>query len=324
MKQIRHEGCFQTKKRTCVLLALILVMPCLFGLSANKTNTSVSIDERGRLADELHMKGLMLYDETKYKEAIDEWLREIEIAPERVKPYNNIGLTYRKLGDLDSSIKFHEKAIKVDPKFGHSYYSLGLVYYDLKDYKRAKELFLKAIEFGYYDADVYYSLGQAYKQLTDYEQAIKAFKKVIKLYYNFPGAHYQLGDTYRLVGNFDMAKMELKREISINTSWELQCEIALLEIDTETDPTNYEAFFVLGMLYKEASGKEFTEKAIDAFRRVIELNPSCADAHFQLGQLYEIKGDLYMAEQAYMEEIQINPDHQYARQAIEHIRSSGM
>jgi len=301
-----------------------LVMPSLFiiGCCMKTLGDLFCISEKSGLADELHTKGLMLYDEGKYEEAIDTWLKEIEIAPKRAKPYNNIGLIYRKLGDFYSAIKFHEEAIKIDPASGHSHYSLGLVYYDLEDYKKAKELFLRAIELDYYNADVYYSLGQTYKQLADYENAIKAYENTIKLYYNFPGAHYQLGDTYRLIGNFDFARMELKREISINPCWELLSQIALLEIDIEIEPTNIDKLFVLGMLYQKVLDEKYLEKAVITFRKIIELNSSYPEVHFQLGQLYEMKGDFFMAEQEYLKEIEINPDHSDARQAIEKIKSN--
>lgn len=309
-----------------VMLAILLVSQG--GCGSLISGMTQADKENERLADELHTRGLMLYDEKRYKDAIAAWLKEIELAPGRVRPYNNIGLTYRKLGDLGTAVEFHEKAIKTDPKFGHAYYEFGLVYYDRNDYKRASELFLKAIELDYRDADVYYSLGQAYKYLKDYDEAIRAFEKAVKMYYNYPGAHYQLGETHRLKGDFEKAKMEFQREASINPSWEFNCRVSLLEIDAALDPSNVEAYFALGMFYKGApdykDSGENTQNAINAFKKVIELNPAYPDAHFLLGALYEKKGDPFTAEQEYLNEIEHNPMHTGARHSIERIRRKQM
>jgi tetratricopeptide (TPR) repeat protein len=76
---------------------LILALIYSYGCSTTSIKkVTHSEEERIAQADELHRKGLLLYDKGKYTEAIDAWLKEIELAPERVKPYNNIGLTYRK------------------------------------------------------------------------------------------------------------------------------------------------------------------------------------------------------------------------------------
>lgn len=283
-------------------------------------NGPLSAKEKARLADEIHRKGLIVYDKEKYKDAIALWLIEVELAPERVRPYRNIGLTYRKLGDLDTAQKYHEQALKIDPKFGRTYYSLGLVYYDREDYKKAIGLFLKAIKLKYYSADVYYSLGQAYRILENYRKSIKAYKKVVKLNHKYPGVHYALGESYRLQGKLEIAKREFKRENSKDSKWKKWSKIALLEIDTEIDPADVDAFFDLGMLYNESSGKEYFEKAFKTFKRVAELDPSYSGVHYQLGKIYEKKDDVSKAEKEYIKEIQINPKNIDAREAIGRIK----
>jgi tetratricopeptide (TPR) repeat protein len=280
----------------------------------------LSAKEKATLADEIHKKGLMVYDEEKYEDAITLWLLEIELAPERVRPYRNIGLTYRKLGDLDTAQKYHEKAIKIDPKFGRTYYSLGLVYYDREDYRKAIDLFLKAIKNKHGNADVYYSLGQAYRILENNRKAIEAYKKVVELNSKYPGVHYALGESYRSQDKFEIAKEEFRREDSEDSQWKKWSKIALLEIDTEIDPTDVDAFFNLGLLYNESFEEEYFEKGFKTFKRVAELDPLYPGVHYLLGKIYEKKDDSSTAEQEYMKEIQINPNNIDAREAIGRIK----
>jgi tetratricopeptide (TPR) repeat protein len=228
------------EKLFLILVAVSLLIQVLCGCSLlpvkeRSYDGVLSKKEREKLAEELHVKGLTQSAEGKLEEAIHTWQKEIELSPNRVRPYNNIGITYRRLGNLDAAKEFHEKAIKVDPKFGHSYYSLGLVHYDRKHYEEAKRLFLKAIRRDYGDADVHYSLGQAHKNLKEYDQAVQAYEKTVKLFYAYPGAHYQLGECYRVKGKHDLARLEFRREIELNSCYGRFSEIGLRKIEEEPD-----------------------------------------------------------------------------------------
>ena len=268
-------------------------------------------------ADKLHTEGLMLFDEGKYNDALEVWFREIILDPTRPKPYNNIGIAYRKLGKPDIAIPYHRKAISVDPSFGHSYYSLGLVYYDKQDYKIALDLFLKAIQKKYDDADVYYSLGQSYKNLKEYSEALTAYEAAVKRYFNYPGVHYQIGLIQALQGNTDLARMELKREQSLNTCYRIPATIKLLEIDAEQSPDNADILFELGKLYAEMPDDK---KAVDVFRKIFAHNPYYPEAHFRLGRIYFRQGNLLEAEEEYIKELETNPGNASAQEALKSLR----
>jgi tetratricopeptide (TPR) repeat protein len=229
------------KKLFLILMGVFLLMqvPCgcsLLPVEKRSHDQVLSKQEREKLAEELHVKGLTQSAEGKLEAAIQTWQKEIELSPGRVRPYNNIGITYRRLGNLDAAKGFHEKAIKVDPKFGHSYYSLGLVHYDRKRYEEAKRLFLEAIRRNYGDADVHYSLGQAHKNLKEYDQAVQAYEKTVRLFYAYPGAHYQLGECYRVKGRYDLARLEFRREIELKSCYKHFSEIGLRKIEEELNP----------------------------------------------------------------------------------------
>ncbi len=226
------------EKLLLILMAVPLLVQLLCGCSLmpvkERSHEGVlSKKEREKLAEELHVKGLTQSAEGRLKEAIHTWQKEIELSPGRVRPYNDIGITYRRLGNLDAAKGFHEKAIKVNPKFGHAYYSLGLVHYDYKHYDEAKRLFLQAIRRDYSDADVYYSLGQAHKNLKEYGQAVQAYEETARLFYAYPGVHYQLGECYRVKGRHDLARFEFRREIELNSSYRRFCETGLQKIEEE-------------------------------------------------------------------------------------------
>jgi len=301
------------------MIAVKILLVCLL-MVCGCTSLYIRRDhdpKTAQAADKLHTEGLMLFDEGKYNDALEAWFREILLDPMRPKPYNNIGIAYRRLGKPDMAIPYHKKAISVDPSFGHSYYSLGLIYYDKQDYKKALDLFLKAIQKKYDDADVYYSLGQSHKNLNQYSEALAAYEATVKRYFNYPGVHYQIGLIHALQGSTDLARMELKREQSFNTCYRIPATIKLLEMDAEQSPDNADILFELGKLYAQMPDDK---KAVDVFKRIFAHNPSYPEAHFRLGRIYFRQGNLLEAEEEYIKELEANPGNASAQEALKSLR----
>ncbi len=299
------------------IAARILVICSLVLFGCNWSYVKRDRDpETARAADKLHTEGLMLFDQGKYRDALEVWFHEIILDPMRPRPYNNIGITYRKLGKPDIAISYHKKAISVDPSFGHSYYSLGLIYYDKQDYKAALDMFLKAIRNKYADADVYYGMGQSYKNLKEYDEALAAYDATVKRYFNYPGVHYQIGLIHALQGNTDLARMELKREQSFNGCYRIPATIKLLEMDAEQSPGNADILFELGKLYAEMPDDK---KAVDVFKKILSHNPSYPEAHYRLGLIYFKQGKLSEAKEEYTKELEANPGHASAQEALKRL-----
>jgi tetratricopeptide (TPR) repeat protein len=227
-------------------------------------------------------------------------------------------MAYRKLGMRDIAIEYHEKSIAVDPSFGHAYYSLGLVYYDRQDYRNAKAQFHKAIENNYADADVYYSLGQACKNLKQYKEALSAYEEAAKRYFRYPGVHYQIALIQALQGNAELARMELKREASINSPYRIPAMIQLLKDDAEKSPDKAHLYFELGGLY---AGMPDDENALDAYNKVLALDPKYPEAHFRCGQIYFRQGKLPEAEQEHEKELETDPGNALAQEELKRLRT---
>jgi tetratricopeptide (TPR) repeat protein len=282
-----------------------------------------SKSSKAALISRLHEECLSLSRQKKYEEALEFSLLKIEISPDKANLYNNVGIIYRELEEPELARKYHEMAIQKDPSYGHAYYSLGLVYYDLSDYRKAEEMFLKAIQNKFKNIAVNYSLGQTYKWLKKYPEAIKTFEEVLDSEPRKRFVHYQLGDIYRVLKQYDRARAEFEKEIALYPSNDKLCRKALLEMRTELNPRDAEAFFNLGLIYKEESGKENIEKAIHCFQRVLILRSRYPGVHFQLGCIYEAMLEpesFAKAEREFSKEIMLNPNNEDARLALERIK----
>ena len=72
----------------------------------NKSASSIAME-----AERLHDEGLGLYNEKLYEEAIEVWLRELEITYNKSRAYNNIGELFRVYGNYSMSVAFYDSAI---------------------------------------------------------------------------------------------------------------------------------------------------------------------------------------------------------------------
>jgi Flp pilus assembly protein TadD len=90
--------------------------------------------------------------------------------------------------------------------------------------------------------------------------------------------------------------------------WALAIEI--LELATQHDPGNPAVWSNLAAAYLgtlELSTKEKQDRAIAAFKHVAELNPYYPNVHYNLGLIYQDRGDLVNARDMFAQAIKVNP-----------------
>ncbi|MEM1435164.1 MAG: tetratricopeptide repeat protein [Pseudomonadota bacterium] len=81
-----------------------------------------------------------------------------------------------------------------------------------------------------------------------------------------------------------------------------------LMVVTETDAMDTDAWYNLGLDLEEVE----PERAPEAYRKALELDPGNADAHVNLGRLYQLAGDLRGAKRHYQRALEIAGVHALA------------
>jgi tetratricopeptide (TPR) repeat protein len=79
-----------------------------------------------------------------------------------------------------------------------------------------------------------------------------------------------------------------------------------LEMATRLDPHFADAWYLLGIIAKQAGEKQ---KSVDLFGKAVAVDPNNADAVFMLGQALLRNGDRLRAIQFWRRAIELNPDH---------------
>lgn len=74
-----------------------------------------------------------------YEKAVASYQLAVKLNPGLKEAYNNLGYSYRKLGELDKSLESYKKAIELDSTFAQAREYLGETYLAMGDVYNARE-----------------------------------------------------------------------------------------------------------------------------------------------------------------------------------------
>jgi tetratricopeptide (TPR) repeat protein len=126
-------------------------------------------------------KGIALYNEQKFDEAIALNLRLLEAAPSESRTYEMLALSYQKKGDDAKQIEYLQKAVQVNPKDPALQTQLGNYYYEKKDYAGALRCFQSASEAEPAVAVHFFDIALCYSSLNDSLKAYDIMKRVVQM-----------------------------------------------------------------------------------------------------------------------------------------------
>jgi tetratricopeptide (TPR) repeat protein len=127
-------------------------------------------------------------------------------------------------------------------------------------YELAIEEFKAALQLNPYTnvaASLYNNLGLAYRELHNYPYAYASFQRACRIQPTFSLYYKNLIETYALAGKLDTVKAELQGAL-------------------QRDPGDAEAWYMLGLIYKEQNNRKASKAC---FERFIKLEPESEMAH---------------------------------------------
>ncbi|UTW62483.1 tetratricopeptide repeat protein [bacterium SCSIO 12741] len=185
-----------------------------------------------------------------------------------------------------------------------------------------------ALGFDAYNGQAYYLKGMAHKYSKDTVKAVSSFQTAVEQNPDHYEAYIQLGMLYA-IENHPLAEAYFSNAIKVK-------------------PESVEALYAKGLFLQE---NEEAKKALDQYRRILELSPDhvsawynmgyvklileeeldsaqyffeeslkrapdYADAHYNLGYTMELKGEKEEALKKYREVLEMNPSHTLAAKGV--------
>ncbi|MDX2273193.1 MAG: tetratricopeptide repeat protein [Cyanobacteriota bacterium] len=231
-------------------------------------------------------------------EAKSEFQQALIQDPSLASAYCGAGYALCYQGERELAIDMFEKALGINPNLPEAHHGTGVAFFLLGQLRPAIASLRTAVEKATRpQPDFHVDLGLALLQTGDVVNAAQEFTKALTRDPNLARAHYGMGQV--LMANKDNDEAIKKFELAHNLDHHFWAATACIGL----------AF--LSQKQQDLSGKKFihsrqAEAAGNKFETVVRKDPSVPEAHFGMGELFRIRGNLLFAVQHYQAAIKAN------------------
>ncbi|MEK7329716.1 MAG: tetratricopeptide repeat protein [Candidatus Eisenbacteria bacterium] len=266
--------------------------------------------------------GQALYYDQRYNDALDEFLwvtrSDPDFPPGQLALGNLLYLSGaadpRRYAEARPPLEAYTRLRADDPK-GWSLLGRADYYVGRKDEALAE--LQKAEALGDKGREMYTVLGRFYADRKDWTKALDYFQRgepsprdllLIGQMYVFQGDLARADSIYRAIIDRDSTTSDAK--FALNEMGKLRfrqkdypAAVSLLQRRIALDPNSGEAYYYIGLSYKEM--KQYSE-ALTALRQAASIDTARAERHFWLGILYAQQQDSVLAKQALTRSVELD------------------
>lgn len=202
------------------------------------------------------------------EEAIDAYRQAIQLAPDQIFAWNNLGNLCAKIGRHDEAMTAFQKAIDGNPKDPIAWNGLGSVYFTIGRVEDAIAAHRKAIEYLPSFAQPWNGLGDVYASIDQLDEAVNAYHQAIELNRQYVTPWIRLGALFTKQDGYGEAVKAYQGALAL-------------------DPNNSALWNELGTIYGKS---ETLTEAADAFAKAIQLDRGNGWAYSNLAFTYMQQG----------------------------------
>ncbi|ACB85175.1 tetratricopeptide repeat protein [Natranaerobius thermophilus] len=192
------------------------------------------------------------------------------------------GLGYFNLAMLEEAKNEFEQVVSEEPNMIMGHYFLGLAYFYKSEYDKALKKFRLVVEL-VEDEEIlalaYNAIGNIYVDKEEQEKALTNYLRACDYTESFPDIYFNCGAIYFNLGDFLQSVKYFQKALQItsnNSDWELHLYIG-------------KAYTYLGDL----------DKALKHLKKALRIEPKNEEIHFELGLIYQLKQEQYLAAKEY-------------------------
>lgn len=276
-----------------IILEIVVANRSLYWNPTDKTPLSFEPITTGKRLNRADLIGLsyasianQYFIQTYWDRAIENFQRVLELMPDSLETYVDLGLCYMRKNQPERAIKIIEEGLRFCPNSPALYHLLGNAYAQANQWRNAIVSYKKAIQLAPRFPEVWYNIGLAYEKMESLGQAEAAFQMAIELKNDYCAAYLALGNL----------KLEIQKPDEA-IRWYREA--------LKHDPKLVAAYYNLGRAYYE---KKELDNAINAYQKAVKLNPKHAGAWHNLGIAYRDKGMKQKAVEALERAVSLNPN----------------
>jgi tetratricopeptide (TPR) repeat protein len=125
--------------------------------------------------------GKALFLSGRAEEAIVQFIRALEIAPQYAEAHNNLGVVLKSQGKIEQAIEHYKAALRTNPDY----------------------------------PDALFNLGNAYLSQGETEQAVYYYNRAVLVKPDFAEAHNRLADALKSQGKFEQAEFHYRKALEL-------------------------------------------------------------------------------------------------------------
>jgi tetratricopeptide (TPR) repeat protein len=296
--------------------------------------------------------GKRLFDEEKYEEAKEVFLKVVEKEPENPEVNFLLCKVYLILDDHDNSIEYGEKAVKLDDSKSEYHLWLGRAHgmqaqkgsklKALFRANRAKNEFEKAVELDSTNVDARFDLMQYYVMAPGIaggdKKKAKKEAEIIEKMDPLLGA-YAWAAFWQQEKDLGKVETYLRKAVELDTSSDYRATYLLGHILQE-EKKYHEAAEVFEKLYNQHSdqtgalyqigrayvlAEDSLDKAERCFKQYLQIepqkgHPDWAAAHWRLGMVYDLQGKTDLAIAELEEAIRLDPKNKDYQKTLKEVK----
>ncbi len=155
-----------------------------------------------------------LAEKGRYKEAIPEWRKALELNPGDERVYTSLGVALYETSSVEEAIAQYRKAIEISPGYPEARISLGSALAGMGRLDEAIPQFEKALELDASNAKAHSNLGGALAEKGRLAEAILHYEEALRINPDYAEAHNNLGIALARSGRLDEAVQELEKAVA--------------------------------------------------------------------------------------------------------------
>lgn len=206
-----------------IIISSIIISACGQTNTRKAPQDGIIYDEKAVVAPTENMTamdnynaGYKAFQVEDYQKAIKLYRKAILLDPKYVDTYDNCGLSYRRLGNLDSAAYFYKKSIEIKPSGQIAHGNLAIVYSTKGEHENAIKEYKEISKYNPNDPEAPYGIAGIYLDLKQYNKALVSAQKAVELFQKYQpqyvgDAYYYVGLCYLNLNNKSKAKEFMER-----------------------------------------------------------------------------------------------------------------
>ena len=263
--------------------------------------------------------GNVLRDNGLPADAIEEFLKALQIDPGYVHARINLGLSLAGQGKHEQAIEHYTEALRIKPESAEAHSNLGLVLKSQGKLQEAIGHFRQALDSEPDMVEVHVNLGNALKSQGNLTEAIGFYRRALELKGDYAKAHSNLGVALEALGKLDDAISHYREALRIEPDYisahinignalilqgRLDDAIGHYDHVLQFEPYNPHAHLNMG---RALTAKKKYPQAIDHFHAALRANPNWPQVYYYLGMVYFQQRRFEPAIENWTKVLKINP-----------------